>query len=131
MENRVAKVVFCEDDPTIQKLIRVALRSAGHEVYMASNGSEGLVLIENVLPNIVFSDVSMPDMDGMQLCAALKSRPHLAHIPVILMTASVQRMQVEEGYRHGAKGYLMKPFSMSELRAKIEEYVSATGTKGS
>ncbi len=64
----------------------------------------------------------------MQLCAALKSRADLSHIPVILMTASVQRLQVAEGYRHGATGYLMKPFSMAELRTKIEEYVSPPST---
>jgi CheY-like chemotaxis protein len=126
----VAKLVFCEDDPTIQKLIQVALRTSGHELYVASNGTECLSLIEKVLPNIVFSDVSMPDMDGMQLCAVLKDRSNLSHIPVILMTASVQRLQVEEGYRHGARGYLMKPFSMPELRAKIEEYLSPADAGG-
>ena len=126
----MAKLVFCEDDPTIRKLIQVALRSTGHELYVAPNGSEGLTLIEKVLPDIVFSDVSMPEMDGMQLCAVLKDRPNLSHIPIILMTASVQRLQVEEGYRHGARGYLMKPFSMPELRAKIDEYLSPADTGG-
>ncbi len=52
----MAKLVFCEDDPTIQKLILVALRSAGRVVHMAPNGREGLLLIEQVLPDVVFSD---------------------------------------------------------------------------
>jgi CheY-like chemotaxis protein len=119
----VAKIVFCEDDRAIGKLVRVALRPTGHEVHVAVNGREGLALIEAVRPDLIFTDVAMPRLDGLQLADELKARPHLAHIPVVLLTASVQRAQVEEGYRHGVVAHLAKPFGAQELIAMIERFV--------
>ena len=120
----MAKLVFCEDDPTIQKLVRVALRATPHQLYIATDGAEGLALIERERPDMIFTDVAMPTIDGFQLVDMLKARPALAHIPVIFMTASVQRHQMEEGYRHGVADYLTKPFTVADLRAKIDEYLS-------
>ncbi len=120
----MAKLVFCEDDPTIQKLVRVALRATPHQLYIATDGAEGLALIERERPDMIFTDVAMPIMDGFQLLDMLKARPALARIPVIFMTASVQRHQMEEGYRQSVADYLTKPFTVAELRAKIDEYVS-------
>jgi CheY-like chemotaxis protein len=121
----MAKIVFCEDEVRIQKLIRAMLRTTLHEVYMASDGVEGLALIEREQPDLIFTDVSMPNCDGFQLADAVKSRPQLAHIPIIFVTAFAQRTEMEEGYRHGAIGYLIKPFSPADLRARIESFANA------
>lgn len=126
----MGKVIFCDDDRFIQKLVRVALRSLQHELHVAGDGAEGLELIERERPDVVFSDVSMPRLDGLQLVDALKSRPHLAHIPIVLVTASVQRHQVEEAYRHGIAGYITKPFDLNELRARVEEFLTPTAGEG-
>jgi CheY-like chemotaxis protein len=114
----VTKVVFCEDDPMIQKLIRAALRTEDHEVHVAANGSEGLELVRRVLPDVVFTDVAMPEMDGYQLAGELKADPRTAHIPIVFMTASIQRTQLEEARRRGAADVLTKPFTMADLRAR-------------
>jgi CheY-like chemotaxis protein len=118
----VSKVVFCEDDPMIRKLIQTGLRSTAHDVHIAENGKEGLALIEQVRPDVVFSDVAMPGMDGFELADAIRARPDLAHIPIVFMTASVQRDQIDECFRHGAAGHLAKPFTMAELRARIAQF---------
>ena len=118
----MSKVVFCEDDPMIRKLVQTALRSTTHDVHIASNGKEGLALIEQVRPDVVFSDVAMPEMDGFALADAMRARPDLAHIPIVFMTASVQRDQIDECFRHGAAGHLAKPFTMAELRARIAQF---------
>jgi CheY-like chemotaxis protein len=120
----MALIVFCEDDPTIQKLIRVALRTTPHEILLASDGDEGFALIEQMRPDLIFTDVSMPGLNGLQLCDAVKARPDLAQIPIIFVTASVQRSEIEEGYRHGVLDYLVKPFSPADLRAKIAALVA-------
>lgn len=120
----MAKLVFCEDNPTIQKMIRVALRSTPHDVFIGDDGIVGLELIEREHPDVIFTDVLMPRLDGLGLTDAVKKRPDLAHIPVILVSASAQRIQLEEGFRHGAVDYLTKPFSPAELRAKVEEYAA-------
>lgn len=121
----MAKIVFCEDEVRIQKLIRTMLRSTSHEIYIASDGIEGLSLIESERPDLIFTDVSMPGCDGFQLTDAIKARPHLAQIPVIFVTAFAQRAEMEEGFRHGAISYLTKPFSPSDLRTKIEAFVDS------
>jgi CheY-like chemotaxis protein len=127
----MAKIVFCEDEVRIQKLIRTMLRSTLHEVYIASDGIEGLALIERERPDLIFTDVSMPNCDGFQLADTVKARPHLAHIPIIFVTAFAQRTEIEEGYQHGATSYLIKPFSPADLRTKIEAFVNAESLRNS
>ncbi len=123
----MSKIVFVEDDQMIQKLIRAALRAARHEIHLASDGTAGLRLIKEQKPDVIFSDVSMPGMDGYQLGDAVKADPDLVHIPIVFMTASVQRSQIEEAWRHGAAGVLAKPFTMAELRARVDEYTTKAG----
>ncbi|HEU5288238.1 MAG TPA: response regulator [Candidatus Limnocylindria bacterium] len=118
-------VVFVEDDATIRKLVQVALKSTAHAVHFASNGREGLALVERVRPDVVFTDVAMPEMDGLQLADALHARPDLADIPIVFVTASLQREQIERYFAHGARTYLAKPFSTAELRAQVDALVGA------
>ena len=116
----MAKIVFCEDEALLQKLVRLFLRATPHEFYVASNGLEGLAIIERECPDLILTDISMPHCDGFQLADAVKAQPHLAHIPLVFVTAFAQRADIEEGMRHGAIGYLLKPFSAADLRAVIE-----------
>ena len=121
----MAKIVFCEDDPSVQKLIRLALRSTPHDIYIAGNGAEGLNLIERELPQVVFTDISMPELDGIQLTEKLKARAHLNHIPVVIVTASVQPHQMKELYRYEVADILAKPFSVHDLRAKVDQFAGS------
>lgn len=121
----MATIVFCEDDPMIQKLIKAAMRDSGHEVHLAEDGEAGLALIRSVKPDLVFSDVSMPKLDGYQLGDALKASPDTAHIPLVFVTASVQRAQIAEAEQHGGAGVLPKPFTMAELRKRVAELLPA------
>ena len=118
----MSKVVFCEDDSIIRKLVRTAMRSTSHEVHIAENGKDGLELIDRIRPDVVFTDVAMPEMDGFELADAMRARPELAHIPIVFMTASIQREQIDECFRHGAAGHLAKPFTMAELRGRIAQF---------
>lgn len=114
----MAKVVFCEDDPMIRKLILVGLRGEGHELHMASDGVAGLELIRRERPDVVFTDVTMPLLDGYALAEQLKTDEATAGIPVIFMTAGSRS---EATRRHGEEGVLEKPFTLAELRARVRE----------
>ena len=118
----MSKVVFCEDDPMIRKLVETALRSSTHDVHIAGDGKQGLDLITRLRPDVVFSDVAMPEMNGFQLADAMRASPDLAHIPIVFMTASIQREQIDECFRHGAAGHLAKPFTVAELRARLAQH---------
>jgi two-component system chemotaxis response regulator CheY len=113
----MGKIVFCEDDRTTQKLIRVALRSAPYDVYIADNGMMGLDLIERERPDVIFTDVSMPEMDGLQLLDVLRGRSDLAHIPVVLMTGSSETSEMDQRAQDGVTVVIQKPFSIAGLRA--------------
>jgi CheY-like chemotaxis protein len=115
----MAKIVFCEDEELLQKLIRRICRSTAHEIYIASDGLEGLALIEQEHPDLIFTDISMPYCDGFQLADTVKAHPHLASIPIIFITGFAQKYDMEEGARHGAAGYLIKPFTIADLRETI------------
>jgi CheY-like chemotaxis protein len=123
----MAKIVFCEDEEMLQKLIRLVFRSTAHEVHIASDGLEGFALIEREQPDLIFTDVSMPGYDGFQLADAIKARPRLASIPIIFVTAFAQRTDLEEGARHGATGYLLKPFTAADLREMVESAIVPDG----
>jgi CheY-like chemotaxis protein len=115
----MAKIVFCEDEQVLQKLFRVRLDLMGHEIYIASDGIEGLAMIKRVHPDLILSDISMPRCDGFQLADAVKADPSLAAIPIVFVTGFAQKYDMEEAARHGGRGYLHKPFTTEDLRAAI------------
>jgi CheY-like chemotaxis protein len=119
----VSTILFCEDDPAIHKLIRMALRNSPHEVLMAHDGAEGLAMVKKHRPTIVFSDVAMPIMDGFQLADAMHADPELASIPIVFITASIQRTDVEEATRRGALRVIGKPFTVAQLRELVAAVV--------
>jgi CheY-like chemotaxis protein len=125
----VATIVFCEDDEQIRKLVRAAMRATSHTIEIASDGAEGLAAIERLVPDLIVTDLAMPHMGGFALADAAHARPALRNIPILFLTASVQRGDVEQFAAHGAAGYLAKPFSPSALRTKIDEI--AGRSKGS
>jgi two-component system, sensor histidine kinase len=119
----MATIVFCEDEASIRKLILTSLRASNHEILMAENGAEGLALIEESRPDVVFTDIAMPVMDGYELWSRIQAHPELRQTPVAVITASVQRDQVEHLKTLGLVHYLAKPFTMSGLREKVREMV--------
>ena len=121
-----ARIVICEDDPVIQKLLQVSLRDTGYVLLMAQDGVDGLALIEREQPDAILTDVAMPRMDGLQLADAVRSAPELADIPIVFLTASVQRIHFDEAGRHGATAYVTKPFRAADLRAALEWVLART-----
>jgi CheY-like chemotaxis protein len=115
----MAKVVICEDDPVVLKLLLLSLRDSGHELLTAADGVTGLELIERERPDAIVTDVTMPRMNGLELADALRARPELAEIPILFLSALAQRSQRDEGYRRGATAYLTKPFRTAELRGAL------------
>jgi CheY-like chemotaxis protein len=116
----VARILFCEDNPTIRRLLAVALRGTPHEVEIAADGAEGLRLAELTTPDLIVTDISMPDMDGFALVAAVRAHPRLKSVPVLVMSATMEKDKLESLLAQGANGYLSKPFSPQSLRDTIE-----------
>jgi CheY-like chemotaxis protein len=120
----MARILFCEDDATIRKLIGLALRSSGHEILMACDGRQGLEIVRTARPDLIVTDLMMPVMTGLEFCRAVRSDASFRAIPIIVLTASVQRQQTEESFNEGATAFLPKPFTTDQLRDIIEQHLA-------
>ena len=117
--------MFCEDAPQIRKLIAIAMRDTPHRVLIAENGRAGLEMIRAERPQLVVTDLAMPDLDGTQLFDQLRADPELDAIPVVFLSASSQRNLPEAARGRDATAMLSKPFSPAELRALVDRLVGA------
>jgi len=98
----------------------MSLRFRGvDEVVFAGDGKECLAVVNQVRPDLILLDVAMPNLDGYQTCCILKSNPETRSIPVIFLTARVQKHEAEMGKKAGALGYLDKPFDPMTLHDQI------------
>ena len=110
------RVLVVDDDRVIQQLLEVNLELEGYEVVAtAADGKEALEKIAELKPDLVILDIMMPKMDGLEVCRRLRADPDLAGIPVILLSARAQDMDIREGLEIGASAYLTKPFDPVEL----------------
>lgn len=113
------RIVVVDDNPDILSFIKMNLQDQ-YEIFTASSGIEGVSLVTEICPDLVISDVMMPDVDGMELCRRVKENELTSHIPVILLTARDGDSDQEEGFRSGADSYVTKPFSIKILKARID-----------
>ena len=110
--------MIVEDNDDIREYISQALEEE-FDVATARNGLEGLKKAQELHPDLVISDIMMPEMDGIEMCRTLKEDIVTSHIQVILLTAKDSIPDREEGYEAGADSYLTKPFSAKLLRSRI------------
>lgn len=118
------QVVVVDDNEEIRSYVKESLVGR-YDVFTANNGAEGLKLISKHIPDIIISDIMMPVMDGIQLCANVKKDLRLSHIPVILLTAKNTIEDRSEGYEAGADSYLTKPFTSNMLHARISNLLES------
>jgi CheY-like chemotaxis protein len=123
----MARILFCEDNPTIRRLLEVALRTSPHQIEVAADGAAGLALAERWRPDLIVTDISMPDMDGFALVEAVRAHPQLRSVPVLVMSATMERERLESIVQRGANGYLTKPFSPQSLREAIDAALLPSG----
>jgi two-component system sensor histidine kinase/response regulator len=113
------EVLIVEDSPTQAERLRRLIQSAGYRVRVASNGQRALNLIRERLPQLIVSDIVMPEMNGYDLCRALKADAALAAIPVILVTALNDAKDIIRGIESGADNFIRKPYSEDYLLNRI------------
>lgn len=115
----MALIVVMEDDAGTRMLVASVLRKEGYEVLMAEDGRQGLALVERRPPDLILSDIQMPEMNGFEMLSAVRSNPLLASIPVILLTSLQERVHMRIGMTTGADDYITKPFRPGELREAV------------
>ena len=115
-------VLLIEDNPDVTTYLASFL-SGEYRIITAANGQEGIEKAFGHIPDLVVSDVMMPEMDGFEVCRTLKTDERTSHIPVILLTAKADMTSKIEGLKHGADAYLAKPFNKEELLVRLEKLI--------
>lgn len=113
------QVLYVEDDQDIRELVGIALEDEGFELIECANGAEALRRAPETRPELILLDVMMPEMDGPSTLMHLRELPHLAHTPVIFMTAKVQASEVAHYRSLGARDVIVKPFDPMTLADQI------------
>jgi CheY-like chemotaxis protein len=116
-------VLIVEDDRPICDMLTDILEDAGYTVVAAVNGRRALDRLATLIPDLIITDIMMPEMDGLELCAAVQAKPHLAGIPVIVMSAGSQQ-PLRAQCRCAA--FLAKPFHMTTLVTMVATVLPPT-----
>ncbi len=116
-------LLIVDDKPTNLKMLFTYLRSLNFKVFVAQNGSEALIRVDRVQPDIILLDVMMPKMDGFETCRRLKANEKTRDIPVIFMTARTETVDKVKGFELGAVDYIAKPVQQEEVLARINAHL--------
>lgn len=116
-------ILIVEDNEDVRKYIHEKLAGT-YSILEASNGVEGLQIALDQIPDLIISDVMMPEKDGFELCKRIKTDNRTCHIPVILLTARAEDEDKMTGLETGADAYLVKPFNARELRIRVDHLIT-------
>ena len=112
-------ILVMEDEDALATLLQYNLEKEGYDVVVAADGEEGLVQIDERQPDLVLLDWMLPKVSGIEVCRRIRGRPETRNLPVIMLTARGEESDRVRGLDTGADDYLTKPFSMTELIARI------------
>ncbi|MBN1626720.1 MAG: response regulator [Deltaproteobacteria bacterium] len=117
-------ILVVDDSDIIRSLAKAELEKAGFQVLTALTGKHALKLIKNHRPDLILSDINMPEMDGIEFCKALKKDPGLSAIPIIFMSTNDDRSIMRRMLHLGASAYLVKPFNLEQMVITVEKLLS-------
>ena len=119
MTDQPKRILIADDEPDVRELVVYRMRRSGYDVISAKNGEEAFELAVAELPDLVVADVMRPRVDGYELTRRLRAEETTQRIPIILLTAKSQEVDVSHGFEAGADDYLKKPFNPDELVARV------------
>src|ERR1700677_2828864 len=120
-----AKILLVDDEPQITRVLRTALSTQGYSLRVAANGVEGMEAVHGWKPDLVITDVSMPQMNGVELCREIRA---VSQIPIIVLSVRNQDLMKVEALDAGADDYVTKPFSIQELQARVRAQLRRSTT---
>jgi putative two-component system response regulator len=113
------KILLADDDPVIVKYLSILLKKYEYHYLIATNGIEAIEKVTTYSPDLILLDVMMPEMDGLEVCKKLKSDPSTQHVPIIIITGSLDKELRVKGLSAGANDFLTKPIDRLELMVRV------------
>ncbi len=112
-------VLIVEDEPSQREVLSYNLQAEGYRIALAENGEEALLLVDEELPDVIVLDWMLPSVSGIEVCRQLKTRADTRAIPIIMISARSEEVDRVRGLETGADDYMVKPYSVSELLARV------------
>ncbi len=122
-------ILIVDDMPMNLRMLESILTKAGYKITSAESAAEAFEIMEHILPDLILSDVVMPEMDGFELCSRLKDSEATREIPLIFLTAKTGTGEIVKGFRSGGVDYLTKPFNATELLARVQTHLELKRSK--
>ena len=119
-------ILVVDDEVHIRRLVQINLQRVGYEVTTAVNGREALEAVHAQHPDLIVTDVMMPEVDGFGVLRALKDDEATNSIPIVMLTAKGEDADVMHGWKSGADLYLTKPFNLRELLVFVERILNSS-----
>jgi len=117
------KIILIEDDADLFALLKYNLEREGYALVGSQTGKGALELCWREQPDLIILDIMLPDSDGLEICRSLRAHPELAHVPIIFLTAKASETDRIVGLELGADDYIVKPFFVRELVARIKVHL--------
>jgi len=122
--NKSRDLILVVDDQPINLKVIASVLGNEYALSIANSGPNALKILENNTPDLILLDIMMPDMDGFEVCQLIKSNERIKHIPVIFLTAKTDIDDVVKGFQCGAVDYIAKPFSSTEVKARVQNHLN-------
>lgn len=119
------KILVVEDSPELVYQFKIRLKSAGYDVFSATDGHKGLEMARSIYPDLILLDLMLPEVDGYRICRFIKFDKEYEHIPIIIVTARSLESDNDLAMEAGADAYYIKPVDWSQLLTKIAELIAA------
>ena len=119
-------ILYIEDNPDNRKLVSRVLKVEGFIVHTANDGLAGLAYVEEHIPDLILVDLQLPNIDGLAVTRTLRQMDGLQDIPIVALTANVQKEDREQSMAAGCNGFIEKPISVDCLPEQIKSYLSPT-----
>ncbi len=119
-------VLVVEDEPAQREVLAYNLEAEGFRVAKAENGEDGLIMVDEENPDIIVLDWMLPSVSGIEVCRRLKTRPETRSIPIIMLSARSEEVDRVRGLETGADDYVVKPYSLVELMARVRAQLRRT-----
>ncbi|MBK8808960.1 MAG: response regulator [Bacteroidales bacterium] len=119
LQDSKVSILIIDDDESIVELLKTTFESI-HTVITANNGKEGLYIAQNMLPNLIISDIGLPEINGIDICEILKNNEFTCHIPILLITSTVGDEIQNKSFLSGADDFIAKPFNVFALKHKVK-----------